>query len=833
MVSNSPDDLENLIVSLLSITLEPSAFQYLLACWKRVFSIQRTIRAHSDAEQKISFLGKAEELLVSYAGLSISMPEMFSIQNPLTNLENLLLQSANSDLSIPPKFISDLAKRFHGDGLEMILGPAMSNICGQILQTDFTQPFNEKINVLVQLTSNKEVAEMFTQLPHFLPADITPSGIEMGTLLGACLHISPLKQETASHLFPDTQNTRSHNVQGIFNSIRLSLSSLQDSLFLLCNNIVRASPIARQRLLDFFAKTVNLNKKRRALQVDSATVASDGFMFNLSFVLTKFCQPFLDFQFSKIDKADVMYFRRDHRVDISEDTKLHADNELSEKYFGSHLEGENNFISEIFFLAVATYYFGLSATQSTLENTHKEVQEVKRFLARLQNNQESWANGPRAALMRNAITRAQTQLEQVTAKYLAYESVVRQPSVLSDSITFAAFVANWIIRLAEPNHSYPQKSIDLPLPSTIIPEFATLPEYFVEVCAEIISNAFKFSNGQSLGIPAREACNFCIVFLFSTQYINNPHLKAKLAEVLYFGIITGQTGEPGLLSDYLNSSPFSQKYLFPAVMAFYSEVEHTGLHSQFYDKFNIRYHLSQVMKNVWQNQQHRQMLAYESKNDVDRFVQFIALMLNDATYLLDEGLSKLQEIHNLQKSVDASGAAVIQESQEREQNLQSAERQASIYMSLGTDTIELLINFTELVPDAFVYPEIVDRLAAMLNFNIQALVGPKCTGLRVQNPEKYRFDAKMLLSKLLTIYMNLRQKDPFVLAVARDARSFRKEYFVRAGSILTRYAVSKPDVHDLMTFVDSVEKAKALDEAGEEEMGEIPDEFLGKAWFIR
>jgi hypothetical protein len=43
------------------------------------------------------------------------------------------------------------------------------------------------------------------------------------------------------------------------------------------------------------------------------------------------------------------------------------------------------------------------------------------------------------------------------------------------------------------------------------------------------------------------------------------------------------------------------------------EVEHTGLHSQFYDKFNIRYHLSQVMMSVWNNVTHRKKLLQESK----------------------------------------------------------------------------------------------------------------------------------------------------------------------------------------------------------------------------
>ncbi len=50
-----------------------------------------------------------------------------------------------------------------------------------------------------------------------------------------------------------------------------------------------------------------------------------------------------------------------------------------------------------------------------------------------------------------------------------------------------------------------------------------------------------------------------------------------------------------------------------------TEVEHTGLHSQFYDKFNIRYHLSQVMMSVWNNTTHRKKLLQESKYSLSNF----------------------------------------------------------------------------------------------------------------------------------------------------------------------------------------------------------------------
>lgn len=98
--------------------------------------------------------------------------------------------------------------------------------------------------------------------------------------------------------------------------------------------------------------------------------------------------------------------------------------------------------------------------------------------------------------------------------------------------------------------------------------------------------------------------------------------------------------------------PLLTAYLVPSLMRFYVNVESTGASSQFYDKFNIRYHISEVFKEIWQIPAHRQQMKAESEN-FDEFVRFVNLLLNDTTYLLDESLSKLAQIHNIQESPTA------------------------------------------------------------------------------------------------------------------------------------------------------------------------------------
>lgn len=218
---------------------------------------------------------------------------------------------------------------------------------------------------------------------------------------------------------------------------------------------------------------------------------------------------------------------------------------------------------------------------------------------------------------------------------------------------------------------------------------------------------------------------------------------------------------------------------------------------------------------------------------MERFVQFVNLLLNDVTYLLDEGLLKLIDINKLQKELESTPltdgtAQPPPDRREREQTLASTERQATSYISLANETVSLLNKFTAFVPDAFVYPEVVDRLARMLNFNQVVLTGDKCNNLKVRDPAKYRFSPKELLSMIVDIYLNLRTKQAFTIACARDGRSYRKEVFMKTSYILRKYSVKPPsEVEAFEKFVDAVEVAKLQDEEGEEALGEIPDHFLG------
>jgi ubiquitin conjugation factor E4 B len=216
---------------------------------------------------------------------------------------------------------------------------------------------------------------------------------------------------------------------------------------------------------------------------------------------------------------------------------------------------------------------------------------------------------------------------------------------------------------------------------------------------------------------------------------------------------------------------------------------------------------------------------------MEKFVRFVNLMINDVTYLMDESLSDLSKIHEIQQEMRDTETWSRQDQQhrrEREGTLRGLERQTPIYTQLTNSTVVLLKMFTAEAKEPFMAPEIVDRLAAMLDYNLEALAGPRCGDLKVANPEKYKFDPKTLLSDILQVFLNLSEQGEFVRAVASDGRSYRRELFENAARIARKTAVkSDVEIEKLRLFVVKVEEMKATLEA-EEDLGEIPDEFLGE-----
>ena len=109
-------------------------------------------------------------------------------------------------------------------------------------------------------------------------------------------------------------------------------------------------------------------------------------------VLDKLCEPFLDTTYQKIDRIDPNYLFRSPRVNIRDETKLDADQATSDKFYEKQVGGTNNFISEVFFLTVASHHYGTEAANSRLSQLQREVKHLSAEVGKLEEQREKFSH---------------------------------------------------------------------------------------------------------------------------------------------------------------------------------------------------------------------------------------------------------------------------------------------------------------------------------------------------------------------------------------------------------------------------------------------------------
>ena len=784
-------------------------------------------------EARLQVLQTAKFTCFSNCIWAATEPAMYEQPDNARNLlADAMLSDPDCDVGIDHDFYLEAIARLDDDddsAAQALVG-AVEQISRDLVKVSMNDNFKPHVSAVRGFARYPKLVDLLTQSPTFLPEEISPEKIEEDTLLGPFFSLSPLQGEVAVNYFMGAQASSEQFIRNSQNALQLTLRAHQEELFDITNCIIKSAKAPRERLLNWFALVVNKNHKRRAIHVDENTVSSDGFMVNVTAILDRLCEPFMDTTYTKVDRIDVNYFRRSPRVDITDETKINADQKTSDAFWGEPAEGENNFISEVFFLTVAAHHYGTEAANTKLSQLKREIKHLESQIQKFEGDRQRFVNNPQQQqIFDRALKKYKDQLEKGKCIIHAVQGVLQDEVAQQRSMQLMRYVIVWIMRMVDPKSAYPRGQVALPLPEAQLDVFRCLPEYFVE---DIVDN-FKFVTMHMpwiiMSTQLDELLTMCITFLRSSEYIKNPGVKSGLVQILYFGVMPVGRKAHGILGDLLNESKFALKHLLHALMKFYIEAESTGTHTQFYDKFNIRYEIFQVIRCIWTNQIYRNNLDQESKVNPDFFVRFVNLTLNDVTFLLDESFGAFRQIHTLQEELKEPYVLGLdaEEKKKKEEMLDENQRKAKSWMQLTNETISMLRLFTEVLADAFTQQEIVQRLADMLDYNLNSMAGGRQKDLKVDNPEQYHFKPLNLLDDLLSVYLNLKDKQNFLLAIARDERSYKYATFKHAADIIGSKALKSPDeIRAFIKLLNDVESTKQAMEQEDEWLGEPPDEFL-------
>ncbi|KAK2749637.1 hypothetical protein FQN57_005859 [Myotisia sp. PD_48] len=820
--------LDQALLEAASNTVDQQPFAYLLSCWNRISTLCRGFRKPTVGDPKYDIVHEAKRLCMGYCIFAATMPEMFGIESPTAPLKPHLLRDPNDEQGLSHEFISEAMQRAEEDDSILLAFVAaleeMSRDLAKLSMDDDYKPYMTALRFLVRYPS---LAAAITDSAIF-NLSVGADSFELSTLLGPWFALSPLQRQTTMKYFSSPKTREPNFILDSQRALRMTQQIINADLLDVINHLIRASKSSREKILNWFASAVNLNHKRRALKPDPAQLSSDGFMFNITTCLDQLCEPFMDAAFTKIDRIEADYLRRNPRIQIRQETKINADQQASDEFYDQKIDGTSNFITDIFFLTVAAHHYGSESLTTKLSKLGKDLREMQTQIDHFELERHKWVSNPvQLRMFEQALKKYKDRYDLGLAFQYALEGVLLDELWQARSMQFMRYVVVWLLRIMS-GRKFPTERIQLPLPEQQSDVFKCLPEFFLD---DIVSS-FKFI---MLNLPhivtstqGDEIIILCISLLSSSEYVKNPYLKAGLVSILFYGTWPRRNGGRGVLLDLLNSMPFALEYLLHALMKFYIEVEFTGTNTQFFDKFNIRYEIFQIIKCIWPNTIYREKLSTEAKKNLDFFVQFVNLLLNDVTFILDESFSLFIKIHDTQLELNQSGNTMDENTRhEKEELLETEKRRAKASMQLTNETVAMLKLFTEALADSFTMKEIVQRLADMINYNLEAMVGPKSTNLRVDNPAEYGFRPRYMLNDITDVYLNLMHKDNFILAVARDGRSYKPANFEKAAEILRKWALkSAEQLAKWDELQRRVKKAKEIDDQTEEDLGEIPDEYL-------
>ncbi|KAM0006921.1 putative U box domain, Zinc finger, RING/FYVE/PHD-type, ubiquitin conjugation factor E4, core [Helianthus debilis subsp. tardiflorus] len=876
----SKDLMERVLVDRLSgnFTSAEPPFQYLTGIYRRACEEQKKIVNMKDKSVRTQMelvVNQAKKLSVSYCRIHLSNPDMFpDSERNKSNVSPLLpLVFAEVASSIDafgggsggscPGFLDELFRDSDYESVEPVLKQLYEDLRGIVLNCSALGNFQQPLRALMFLISFPVGARALVNHPWWIPKGAYLNGrvIEMTSILGPFFHVSALPDQSifkgqpdvGQQCFSESSTRRPADLLSSFTTIKTVMNNLYAGLADVLRTLLKNTS-TRENVLQYIAEVINKNASRAHIQVDPISSASSGMFVNLSAVMLRLCEPFLDANSTKKDKIDPKYVFYGSRLDFKELTALHASSEevtewLNKNNPNNGSSGENrllhtqettsagllqnnspvpsghestnySFICECFFMTARVLNLGLLKSFSDFKHLVQDIQRCEDNLATLKTMQEQTPL-PRLA---QDIARLEKEIESFTQEKLCYEAqILRDGDLLQQALSFYQLMVVWLVdRIG---------GFKMPLPQTCPMEFACMPEHFVEDVMELLIFASRIPRALD-GVKLDDFMNFIIMFMASPEYIRNPYLRAKMVEVLNCWM-PRRSGTLSVTSTLFEGHQLSVQYLVRNLLKLYVDIEFTGSHTQFYDKFNIRHNIAELLEYLWQVPVHQnawKQIAKEEEKGV--YLNFLNFLINDSIFLLDESLNKILELKELEAEMSNTTEweqRPAQERQERTRLFHSQENIIRIDMKLAMEDVSMLAFTTEQITAPFLLPEMVERVASMLNYFLLQLVGPQRKSLTLKDPEKYEFRPKQLLKQIVNIYVHLARGDHeniFPSAITKDGRSYNDQLFTEAANVLRRIG---EDPRMIQAFDDLGKKAiAAASEAMDAEaiLGDIPDEFL-------
>uniref|UniRef100_A0A3Q4GLZ6 Ubiquitin conjugation factor E4 A n=3 Tax=Pseudocrenilabrinae TaxID=318546 RepID=A0A3Q4GLZ6_NEOBR len=772
---------------------EKCAIPYLFACYQR-------------AKEEIT---KVPEKLLSFA----------------VRCKNLTVSNTRTVLLTPEIYISQ-------------------NVYEQLLDLSWTGP-----NCFVlSFDHHKDIAKVLVE--HIQPKDPANGLQYQKSLLGTVFNISCLLKTPGvveGHgyfLNPSRSSAQETKVQEA--NIHQFMGQFHDKLHQILKNLLQRSGETRHLLLTWLGSCLQANAGRAKIwanqmpEIFFQMYASDAFFLNLGAALLKLCQPFCRPRSPKLLTFNPTYCalkelseeerrnRNVHARGLDKETCLipvppQQPMESAQSY---------SLLTENLILTQLTQHLGF-------HRLHEQMVKMSQSLHRLQ---VTWQEAQRTGSPMSE--QLLEQFERLMIVYLSTKAATTQPAMLQCCLNLQASTAALLVQLSMGNQGPEHVALSFPLPSLQNTMLCYVPEFFAENLGDFFIFLRRFAEDilETSAESLEQILNFITVFMGNVERMKNPHLRAKLAEVLeavmpHMEPVTPGAAQPIVFQrERVFCSYRHAPQLAEALITVFVDIEFTGDPHQFEQKFNYRRPMYPALKYMWGKDNYRESIKhlanYASENleamNPPLFLRFLNLLMNDAIFLLDEAIQYLSKIKILQLERDRGDweGLAPDARREKESSLQMFGQLGRFHNIMSNETIGTLAFLTSEIKGIFVHPFLAERIISMLNYFLQHLAGPKMGALKVKDFSEFDFKPQQLVSDICTIYLNLGDEENFCATVPKDGRSYSPTLFSQTIRVLKK--INKPG--DMIVafglLADKIKSHADRQQQEEETYADAPDEFL-------
>ncbi|KAI6194376.1 U-box domain-containing protein [Aphelenchoides besseyi] len=628
--------------------------------------------------------------------------------------------------------------------------------------------------------------------------------------------IDPSASITRFAAFADINNEDESRFM-FYKTTNASISSCRVKLHKLFH-LLLVNAESREATMNFIAKMLEYNHDKTKLQANPMNNIDDGYILNFLSVMLQLSTPI------ELDKVSSNYiFHPKCRLKLADETRIKytSDDVVNYSRTLEFTDEDTKFPTECFFLTIQAMRLGLHATVELFKQVKRTCVEIRIRIREMERQVKSAPSDHLRRRIQSQLKRAKEFQKIALFNLLTYECMISDESLLHDCVDFTVKQMNFLCRLISPDFS---RFTSIPAEAPKI--FGMMPEFMLESVLDILNFALRESFTVLQRIPTTLVQNL-LVFLCNPDFFNNKFLIAKVVDVVFM-MCPSINPQAGQLFSVLIAPDYAQKNLFPKLVQFYADVESTGASSEFYDKFNIRRSIQVIFRELWASMSYQYRMTEMARTCPPEFVRFINMVINDATFLLDESLANLKRIHEIEVLVEDRarfGQLNNEEQQAKLSVLSESSRMVRSWMVLGNDTMDMFAYFTEDAPNAFYTNALGDRIASMLNYNLLQLCGPTCTELKVKDAkERFFWEPRRTVNQLIKIYLNL-NSEQFADCIVGDERSYSPEkfkvVFERLQRILSLYDFER--FRHLFDTVEARYKAKADEE--EDYGDDVPENY--------